>query len=131
MEDLKEFVKFSQDELDVFEVKILEKMAINKASIIDIKSSLVNHNGTNDTYSSFIADEEGHLNGLRIEKELSLSRAEKYQGELKAALARIYTGLYGICRITGARIPKERLFANLIATTCIHAKNAEKLENNK
>ena len=48
----------------------------------------------------------------------------KYIQNLQAALIRIENKTYGICRVTGKLIPKERLRAVPHATLSIEAKNA-------
>ncbi len=53
-------------------------------------------------------------------------RQRKFIQNLQAALARIENGTYGICRITGKLIPRERLLAVPHATTTIDAKLGEK-----
>lgn len=42
--------------------------------------------------------------------------------KINAALIRVNNGTYGICAKTGSLIPKERLIASPVATTCISVK---------
>ena len=62
-----------------------------------------------DAATAYETEEEnaGILNALEI----------RY-GEVKAALARIEAGTYGICKVGGQEITKERLEANPAAGTC-------------
>ncbi|MGL4596016.1 MAG: TraR/DksA family transcriptional regulator, partial [Bacteroidia bacterium] len=50
------------------------------------------------------------------------ARQEKYIQNLKNALIRIQNKTYGICRVTGKLIPKERLRSVPHATLSIDAK---------
>ena len=49
-------------------------------------------------------------------------RQRKFINHLRAALVRIENKTYGVCRITGKLIPKERLRAVPHATLCVDAK---------
>ena len=53
------------------------------------------------------------------------ARQLKFIQGLKAALVRIENKTYGICRVTGKLIPKERLRAVPHATTSIEGKMME------
>ena len=52
------------------------------------------------------------------------ARQQKFIQSLQAALLRIENKTYGICRVTGKLIPKERLRAVPHATLSIEAKQA-------
>ena len=64
-------------------------------------------------------------------KELILAKIEQAQRQLdfirklQAALIRIENKTYGVCRITGKLIPKERLLAVPHATLSIEGKEIE------
>jgi DnaK suppressor protein len=66
-----------------------------------------------------VADELESL----VENTSILSSLEKRYQDVKAALSRIEQGTYGICRISGKPIEKERLDANPAADTSIEHKN--------
>ena len=72
-------------------------------------------------YSSDVADS---ASGMRERQELyrMIARQQKYVGHLDRALGRIDSGTYGICRVTGRPISKERLQAVPHTTTSIDAK---------
>ena len=53
-------------------------------------------------------------------------RLLKFIQGLQAALVRVENKTYGICRVTGSLIPKERLRAVPHTTQCIEAKLGEK-----
>ena len=54
------------------------------------------------------------------------ARQQKFIKDLDAALIRIENKTYGICRVTGKLIPKERLMIVPHATMTIEAKMQEK-----
>jgi RNA polymerase-binding protein DksA len=56
---------------------------------------------------------------------LFASRDEKYIKQIDEALDRIKNGTYGICRVTGKLIGKERLEAVPTTTISVEAKKAE------
>jgi RNA polymerase-binding transcription factor DksA len=53
------------------------------------------------------------------------ARQEKFIQNLQNALIRIENKTYGVCRITGKLIPKERLRLVPHATMSVDAKNAQ------
>ena len=71
-------------------------------------------------------DEEEHMDSLddaemteELERDIAtLNVIEQRYQEVENALTRIESGTYGICKICGKKIEKERLNANPSATTC-------------
>lgn len=53
------------------------------------------------------------------ERRATLSTLERRYNDLNRALAKIATGTYGICEISGEEIEAERLEANPAARTCM------------
>jgi RNA polymerase-binding transcription factor DksA len=82
--------------------------------------------GTDDTGRTFNMMEDGSETLSREEVAQLAARQEKFIQSLQAALIRIENKTYGICRITGKLIPKERLRLVPHATMSIDAKNAQK-----
>ena len=79
-------------------------------------------NDTADTSPTFKALEES-ANVLGKEEAGRLAQRQmKFIQHLKAALVRIENKTYGICRVTGELIPKERLRAVPHATLSIEQK---------
>lgn len=68
--------------------------------------------------------EEGEERLSLAERNQLITRQEKFIGLLQDAHARIKNKTYGICRVTGALISKERLRLVPHATLSIAAKNA-------
>ena len=58
-----------------------------------------------------------------------ISRQHQYIRNLELALMRVENKTYGICRVTGKLIPKERLRIVPHATLSLEAKNNRKAED--
>ncbi|MBK5215283.1 MAG: TraR/DksA family transcriptional regulator [Candidatus Pacebacteria bacterium] len=119
------FVRFSDSELKNFEKLILVKLEAVKKEISLLKGACRNPNGTDDTGKAFIQDQAGQDEAAKIQNDLEIGHFERHEVDLKHALNRVHSKQYGICRITGQRIPKQRLLSNLTATTCVEAKKEE------
>jgi len=83
-------------------------------------------NDVNDTSPTYKSLEEGSLTQSKEELVRLASRQQKFINGLKAALVRIENKTYGIDRLTGELIPKERLRAVPHATLSVASKNARK-----
>ena len=84
------------------------------------------NNGTDDTSPTFKAFEEGAETLSKEQNTILAGRQEKFLRDLRNALIRIENTTYGICRVTGKLIPKERLMAVPHATLSIEAKNMQR-----
>jgi len=119
--------RYSDNELQEFKDLIHNKLAEAKVDLELLKGSL-SHNddhGTNDTGRTFNMMEDGSDTLSREEVAQLASRQEKFVGSLNNALIRIENKTYGICRVTGKLIQKERLMLVPHATLSIEAKNAQ------
>ncbi len=118
-------LRYSDVELNEFRVLIQEKMQKAEKDLEVLKESFMNNgnNGTDDTSPSFKAFEEGSETMSKEQNVLLASRQEKFIRDLKNALIRIENKTYGICRVTGKLINKERLKLVPHATLSIEAKN--------
>jgi DnaK suppressor protein len=120
--------RYSDADLEEFKTLIQNKL---KEAYVDfdlLKGSL-SHNddhGTDDTGRTFNMMEDGSETLSREEVAQLAARQEKFIQSLNAALMRIENKTYGICRVTGLLIPKERLRLVPHATMSIDAKNAQK-----
>ena len=85
-----------------------------------------NTNDVDDTLPTYKALEEGSLTQTKEELVQMAQRQQKFINGLEAALIRIKNKTYGIDRITGELIPKERLRAVPHATLSVASKNARK-----
>ncbi|WP_296317976.1 TraR/DksA family transcriptional regulator [Winogradskyella sp. UBA3174] len=115
---------------DLEEFKALLKNKINKAErdLELIKSAYMNDhdNGTDDTSPTFKAFEEGSATMSKEANSALAIRQEKFIRDLKNAVIRIENKTYGVCRVTGKLINKERLKLVPHATLSIEAKNMQK-----
>ena len=84
------------------------------------------NNGTDDTSPTFKAFEEGSETMSKEANSQLASRQEKFIRDLKNALIRIENKTYGICKVTGKLISKERLKIVPHATMSIEAKNLQR-----
>ncbi|MDV7137857.1 TraR/DksA C4-type zinc finger protein [Maribacter sp. TH_r10] len=125
-EDLK--VRYSDKDLAEFKTLIEEKIVKAKSDLELLKSSYMNNgnNGTDDTSPTFKAFEEGSQTMSKEANTQLAIRQEKFIRDLKNALLRIENKTYGICRVTGKLINKERLKLVPHATLSIEAKNMQK-----
>lgn len=126
MED-KPFIRYSDEDLEEFRILIEEKIAKAKHDLDEFVGNLNNSgNDTMDTAPTFKNLEEGNLVLSKEENAQMASRLNKYIQNLEAALVRIENKTYGICRVTGKLIPKERLRSVPHATLSFEAKVNEK-----
>ncbi|PWA04297.1 TraR/DksA family transcriptional regulator [Flavobacterium psychrotolerans] len=123
-----EVARYSDADLAEFKELILKK--INKAqSDLDlIKSAYMNdlNNGTDDTSPTFKAFEEGSETMSKEANSQLAIRQEKFIRDLKNALFRVENKTYGVCKVTGKLIGKERLMIVPHATMSIEAKNLQR-----
>ncbi len=121
-------VKYSDKELQEFKEIILKKIETAEEDLALIRSAYMNdsNNGTDDTSPTFKAFEEGSET-MSKESNVKLAiRQEKFIRDLQNALLRIENKNYGICRVTGKLIQKERLKLVPHATLSIEAKRMQK-----
>ena len=120
--------RYSDADLEEFKVLIQQKLKEAHEDLDLLKGSL-SHNddhGTDDTGRTFNMMEDGSETLSREEVAQLAARQEKFIQSLNAALVRIQNKTYGVCRVTGLLIPKERLRLVPHATMSIDAKNAQK-----
>lgn len=116
--------RYTDKELAEFKELILEKLREAQADYDLLKQTLSNedNHGTDDTSPTFKLLEDGSDVLSKEETAQLAARQEKYIINLKNALVRIENKTYGICRVTGKLIPKERLRSVPHATLGIDAK---------
>ena len=120
--------KYSDEELEEFRQIIMEKLQKAERDYELIKETFMNgmDNGTDDTSPTFKALEEGSETMSKEQNAQLAARQEKFIRDLKNALIRIENKTYGICRVTGKLINKERLKLVPHATLSIEAKNMQR-----
>ncbi|WP_298782164.1 TraR/DksA C4-type zinc finger protein [uncultured Polaribacter sp.] len=120
-------IKFSEEDLNEFKEIINKKIARAEEDLALLQAAYKNDsdNGTDDTSASFKSFDEGS-EVMNKEKNVQLAiRQEKFIRDLKNALLRIENGTYGVCRVTGKLIQKERLKLVPHATLSIEAKRKQ------
>lgn len=119
--------RYSDADLAEFRTLINEKLAEAKTDLEGLRNTLSykDDNGTEDTSPSFKMMEDGSETLSREEVSQLAIRQEKFITHLQNALTRISNKTYGICRVTGKLIPKQRLRAVPHATLSIEAKEAQ------
>ena len=120
--------RYSDEELEEFRLIIEEKLK----SATEVYNSMMtqlqksNQNDDSDTAPTYKVLEEGLATQSKEELILFAQRQQKFIQGLKGALIRIRNKTYGIDRITGQLIPKERLRIVPHATLSVESKNARK-----
>ena len=123
-----ESTRYSDKELKEFEEIILEKISKAKKELNILKESLnrSRDSGTGDTDVTSKVLEDGAETSQKESLNELAARQQKFINNLSNALIRIKNGTYGICKVTGKLIPKERLRAVPHTMLSIEAKLDEK-----
>lgn len=121
---MEEKTRYSDEELEEFRSIINEKLALAKRDYDQMMSVITNQdsNDVDDTSPTYKALEEGSSAQSKEEIISMASRQRKFIDGLRAALVRIENKTYGIDRLTGKLIPKERLKAVPHATLSVESK---------
>ena len=125
---VEEKMRYSDADLAEFKEIILVKIEKAKSDLELIKSAYMNdlNNGTDDTSPTFKAFEEGSETMSKEANSQLAIRQEKFIRDLKNALFRVENKTYGVCKVTGKLISKERLKIVPHATMSIEAKNLQR-----
>jgi len=123
-----EKLRYSDADLAEFKEIILSKIEKAQSDLELIKSAYMNdlNNGTDDTSPTFKAFEEGSETMSKEANSQLAIRQEKFIRDLKNALFRVENKTYGVCKVTGKLISKERLKIVPHATMSIEAKNMQR-----
>lgn len=116
--------RYTDEDLAEFKALILEKITLAKRDYDQMMDVLMNRDGNDvgDTSPTYKILEEGSMTQTKEELTTMAARQQKFIQGLQAALIRIENKTYGVCRVTGKLIPKERLRAVPHATLSIEAK---------
>jgi len=117
--------RYSDDELKVFKDLIDNKLEVAREELKDLKGSLDSHNESLAGNKSWNMEEGSDTSDMEYMMN-QISRQHQYLRNLEAALVRIENKTYGICRVTGKLIPKERLRLVPHATLSVEAKQSRK-----
>lgn len=122
-------VRYSDEELQEFKTIILDMLDKAKKEYKTLRD-MVTHGSSNDiedTSPTFKIMEEGAATLSKEEAGQLAQRQYKFIQNLEAALVRIENKTYGVCRMTGKLIPKERLRLVPHATLTVEAKEMLKI----
>lgn len=116
--------RYGDDDLQEFKDVINQKLIIAREELQNLVSALQseNENGTDDTGSTYKTLEDGSSTLHKESTSQLASRLKKFIQNLEAAQVRIENKTYGICRVTGKLIAKERLLAVPHTTQSMEAK---------
>jgi DnaK suppressor protein len=119
-----EKTRYSDKELQEFKDIINKKLEDARKELANLQAALnsSNDHGTDDTASTFKVLEDGSDTLAKEEAGQMAARQKKFIEQLENALIRIENKTYGLCRVTGKLIPKERLRAVPHTTQSIEAK---------
>ena len=119
--------RYGDADLKEFKALIEEKLEMAREDLDQLTRSLSNidSNNTNDTAASFKLMEDGSETMSKEETAKLATRQEKFVESLENALLRIGNKTYGLCRVTGKLIQKERLKLVPHATLSIEAKRMQ------
>ena len=119
--------RYSDEELEEFRTIILNKLekAHNDLKLLTESYTISNDHDISDTSPTFKVLEEGYQVFSKEENSKFAARQSKFIKALENALIRIENKTYGICRVTGTLIPKDRLRIVPHATLSIEAKRVQ------
>ena len=120
--------RYSDEELVEFETLIKEKIEKAQIELNILKQSLnrSHESGTGDTNITSKVLEDGAETSQKESVNELAARQQKFINNLSNAIIRIKNGTYGVCKVTGKLIPKERLRAVPHTMLSIEAKLEEK-----
>jgi RNA polymerase-binding transcription factor DksA len=123
-QEVKDKTRYSDEELEEFK-SIIEKKLMKAREDLKMLTEAYNNDdghGTDDTSPTFKVLEEGYQVLSKEENSRLAARQQKFINSLENALLRIENKSYGVCRVTGKLISKERLRSVPHATLSIEAK---------
>jgi len=121
--------KMDPKDLEYFKQLLLQKREVALKNLdflknVVLESTTKEASGDHSSYSYHMADQG--TDAMEREKAFMFAaRDEKYVKQIDEALERIENGTYGICRVTGKLIPRERLEAVPTTTISVEAKIQE------
>ena len=120
MEENNSKTRYSDEELEEFRIIINEMLDKARAEYNTLREAMTHAGGNDilDTAPTFkTVEDDGAFQLSKEEAGALAQRQYKFIQNLEAALVRIENKTYGICRVTGKLIPKERLRLVPHATT--------------
>ena len=117
-----ETLRYSDADLAEFKEIILKKLESAKEEYDYLRNQIQNKNGTDDTASAYVAIDDGSASQQQESVGQLASRQQKFIHNLETALVRIENKTYGICKVTGKLISRDRLKAVPHTTQSMEAK---------
>lgn len=119
-----EKTRYSDSELVEFRELIMKKLTVAREELVSHQEYLsnANANGTEDTAGNYKTLDDGSATHSKENISQLAARQKKFVENLEAALVRIENLTYGVCKVTGKLIPKERLLAVPHTTMSMEAK---------
>ena len=118
---------YTEEELEEFDKILDDKISITEENCLFLQGQISNNaRGTDDTSYSFNLMDDGQVLDNKENLFRQLARENKFLESLRAAKQRIKNKTYGICRVTGKLIGKERLRA--VPHTTLSVEGKEMLE---
>ena len=120
-----EKTRYSDEKLAEFKVIIMDMLEKAREEYKTLRKAVTrsSSNDVEDTSPSFRTVEDDGASQLSKEEASQLAQRQyKFIENLEGALARIENKTYGVCRVTGKLIPKERLRLVPHATLTVEAK---------
>ncbi len=120
----KEKTSYSDSELQEFRDLINKKLTSAKEELGLLQDGISNSstNGVDDTNNAYKTLEDGSATQSKENLSQLAARQRKFIDNLEAAIIRIENKTYGICKVTGKLIKKERLLAVPHTTMSMEAK---------
>ncbi|MDP2174388.1 MAG: TraR/DksA C4-type zinc finger protein [Bacteroidota bacterium] len=119
-----ESTRYSDADLQEFKQLIMGKLESAKDEFTKMQKTIQNpnENGDGNTSNQYLTLDDGASTFEKENLNQLAARQKKFIDNLIAALTRIENKTYGICRVTGKLIQKERLMAVPHATLSMEAK---------
>lgn len=121
-------LRYSDKELKEFKELIDGKLSAAREELKNLKEALDNHTESQAGNKAWNMEEGTDTSEMEYLMN-QISRQHQYIRNLELALVRIENKTYGICRVTGKLIPKERLRIVPHATLSLEAKNNRKADD--
>lgn len=121
--------RYSDEELEEFRQIILRKLQQALEDLQILTGLPINENAIAGTSQTREIIEFASESYARDENAMFISRIKSLITELEEALYRIGIKTYGICRVTGNLIPRDRLIRAPHATLSIEAKKLQPVNN--
>lgn len=124
-EDNRPQMRYSDEDLKEFKELIDGKLNVAREELKNLKEALDNHTESQAGNKAWNMEEGTDTSEMEYLMN-QISRQHQYIRNLELALVRIENKTYGICRVTGKLIPKERLRVVPHATMSLEAKMSRK-----